>query len=158
MNGDIGAIREALARALGQFRLHLIGADLTFRPDEFGENRRVIAGSGADMHDALARLRQSCVKPEGVRSRFAIIEPPLRDQSDRGVLIDEAWFVRFRADIAVSGADEPGAFAAVPLALNRCERRFDALVAIGAELGDKRRIMGPLDPRVRHRIPLGEAN
>jgi len=73
---------------------------------------RVAPGSGADMHDMLARLRAGLGDQLGVQRRLAVVEMPLGQDPDHTVEIKEGGVgARCRVIVAERSDDQPRSWA-----------------------------------------------
>jgi hypothetical protein len=68
-NADIAAAGKEGLGPLGQRGVELDRRDFAARADQLGQDRAIVAGAGADMDDALARLRAQGLDELGVQRR-----------------------------------------------------------------------------------------
>ena len=68
-DSDIAATGKKGLGPLGQGGVELDRGDPAGRPDQLGQDRAIVAGAGADMDDALARLRAEGLEDRGVQRR-----------------------------------------------------------------------------------------
>ena len=68
-DSDIAATGKKGLGPLGQRRVELDRRDLAGGVDQLGQDRAIVAGAGADMDDALARLRAQGLDELGAQRR-----------------------------------------------------------------------------------------
>jgi RNA polymerase sigma-70 factor (ECF subfamily) len=90
------------------------------------KDRRVVAGSGADMHGVLARLRVRARDQHCVKRRPAVVQAALPYDADQQILVEIDRVVVRRRHIAAQVQDRPWPRPEERLAAHRGERRLDA--------------------------------
>ena len=90
---DLRGAGQILPRALGDVGLDLVGDDLACRADEMGEDGRVIARPGADLHRRLALLERERLDAHRVQGRLAVVDPPPGVDRDQHVVVEAGEIV-----------------------------------------------------------------
>ena len=92
-DADIRPVLQIGGRHLRQFSVELDRRHLSLRTGQLGEDGRVVAGAGADMHDAISGLHIQMRQHPGVQGRLAIVDPFRRLQGEEGVLVQQGRVV-----------------------------------------------------------------
>src|SRR6202035_3169307 len=103
--------REPLGKRWGQ----LDRRDSAGAADKPGQDRRVVADPGADMHGMLARPRRGAGDQRGEKRWLAVIQVPFRNDRDDDVIIQKNRISGRRRDIAAAPAYDPPRTAAEEL-------------------------------------------
>ena len=126
---DIGPILQIGSRHLRQFGVELDRRYLPLRTGQLGEDSRVVAGAGADMHDAVAGLHVQMRQHPGVEGRLAIVDSFRRLQGEEGVLVQQGRVVVWQRDLAPLPGKRPAAGRHEFLARHRSKGLLQAPVA-----------------------------
>jgi hypothetical protein len=105
---------------------------------------RVVAGSGADVHNMLARLRRGAGEQHGVQRRLAVIDVALREDADHVIRI-EARRIGIRDILAGPSDDRPRPGTQEIFAAHLGERCFEPPVVDPGFRHDLLRIGPPYD-------------
>jgi hypothetical protein len=85
---DLAIARKRAPSALGQSSIDLDRMDGAMAADQFGENRAVVSGAGADVQDMLARSDVEVIDAPGPEARAAVVEPAIGVDAHGDVMVD----------------------------------------------------------------------